>query len=150
MMLPNETRWCGIRDSLLNFVGNTDHMKNLMLGDTYVSQNVKTLIVNDLLCSRVNEIVLDLDEVGKAQNTIQSQHTFLSDAIHLWIGLMETYKWNPQIVEMIESRIDKMDVFSDMALAAYLLDPKYRGEKLSDDQKEKLKFSFSINYQRME
>lgn len=63
---------------------------------------------------------------------------------------METYKWNPQIVEMIESRIDKMDVFSDMALAAYLLDPKYRGEKLSDDQKEKLKFSFSINYQRME
>lgn len=66
MMLPNETRWCGIRDSLLNFVGNTDHMKNLMLGDTYVSQNVKTLIVYDLLCSRVNEIVLDLDEVGKA------------------------------------------------------------------------------------
>lgn len=49
---------------------------------------------------------------------------------------METYKWNPQIVEMIESRIDKMDVFSDMALAAYLLDPKYRGEKFSDDQKD--------------
>lgn len=66
MMLPNETRWCGIRDSLLNFVGNTDHMKNLMLGDTYVSKNVKTLIVNDLLCSRVNEIVLDLEEVDKA------------------------------------------------------------------------------------
>lgn len=86
------------------------------------------------MASQVNELVMDVDDVGKMLNLFQAEKTSLGEATNLWRKLEIDLQWNGNVTEAINSRIKKSYIYHPLALAAHILDRRFMGKGLSEDQ----------------
>lgn len=130
--LPGDTRWCGNRDALLSYQKNLGIFKAIVAGES-VDQTISHLLFNDVFNAKVNELIMDLDPIAATLNELQKTETTLATAVELWKDLEEKCSWN--IADTLQYRFKKSLIFNDIALVANIVDPRYKGRKLSNTEK---------------
>lgn len=127
--MPFEVRWCSYRNTIQNYVDNLTHFKTLA---AEIDSSAAKVLFDEAVTKACNDALVVLDPVCKLLNTCLKAETRLPHAVHMWMKLLQdaTERTEP----IIRKRIRKSKVFSDASLAAYLLDPRFRGELKHEDQ----------------
>ena len=86
------------------------------------------------LYQQVKDLISQLKPVASALAVLESDSTNIADACHTWSNLLRNEELKPHSAA-VKRRFEQ--AISHWHLVAYLLHPKYRGENLNFEQKEK-------------
>lgn len=132
VVLPADTRWCSQRDACVSLKTNLSAMRKVAANDDSdkIPSSVKSLLYDEHFLEQVYSTIELLDPVSQLINTCQGKDTSVSEAVELWLQLRlpDGYEEKMKFVE--KRRKHALNVYS---LAANVLDPRFRGEKLSED-----------------
>lgn len=126
---PFQVRWCTYRDSLMSFTNNVEAFRRIAQRNADINSKIALIIYNDDLIQECKDAIATMDPVCKLLNEVQKNTTKVSDALENWNVLLEqSPEW---LREIVMEKLKKHSVFSDEAIIANILDPKYRGKRLS-------------------
>ena len=141
--LPSEVRWNSFEECLTTFTNNyhlyidisTQHEEDFPL-------NILNILGNVAVYQEANYLKNHLQIVSAALNKLQSDSTNISNAVEIWLALIE----NPNLTQYKEVFLRRFrEAISPAHLVANMTDPKYMGNKLSTNLEEKAE-AFLINY----
>ena len=132
--LPGNTRWNSQLTCLETFEWN--HNSYIKVSNDHLQEMDQFTVVcicDFNLLQQVKDVIMKLKPVSRALDTLQSNSTIITDACHLWCSLL---KDNLKLHFVKVKKRFEQSILS-CHLVTYLLHPKYRGEYLSYEQKEK-------------
>jgi hypothetical protein len=137
-ILPGDTRWNSELDCIQNFLSNRCHYQKI-IQDYDKEYSFDQVVVDKVnayaLCKNAMNMVEQLKPIASALDKCQSDGTSLADACDIWLDLLSNPYLEPH-KKAVEKRFK--DAIVPEHLAAYMLQLKYRGEKLTDKQSEKV------------
>lgn len=138
------TRWTSQRGAAESFLKNLPFMKKVAAdcdaeyennkNAIRPKPNVSQLLFNADFVETVKELVDILDPVAELTNCCQKSDVSVADAAEKWFDLLANESHD--LSEYVEQRCKKSNVFNNVTLLANFLHPVYRGQKLSESQKE--------------
>lgn len=156
--LPGSTRWNSQLTCLETFERN--HNSYIKVSNDHLQEMDQCIVarIRDFnLLQQVKDLIMQLTPVSRALDTLQSNSTTVADACHLWCKLLKDDNLKPHFVT-VKKRFSQSIL--PWHLLAYLLHPKYRGEYLSYEQKEKAReclqkinpsfLSYAVNFELKE
>lgn len=140
------TRWTSQRNAAESFLKNLSMMKTVTAAchaekeidkdATAPKPHVSKLLFNAQFVDSVKETLEILDPVAKLTNKCQQSNFSAGDAVEEWIFLFEE---GPEALRpFLDYRCKKSDVFNIIALTANYFHPIYRGQKLSQEQRDRV------------
>ena len=131
LILPSETRWNSIADCLEIYLQNWPLLVNIPL-----TPHIKSKVLDMNLKSNAEDLLHRLKPVAKALNKLQTNQTKISEAVEIWKALRE------ELLNILPS--DKVNIverrykqaIEDVHLLANMLDPRFLGSNLSDEEEE--------------
>lgn len=94
---------------------------------------VSQLLFNADFVESVNELVDILDPVAELTNYCQKSDVSVADAAKKWLDLLGSESL--ELKKYVEERCTKSNVFNTVTMIANSYHPVYRGQKLSESQK---------------
>jgi len=134
LQLPGDTRWNSQLTCVDTFIGNHagyTHIANSH-GDE-LDKNIVKLIRDYNLSKQVKDLSKQLEPVGDALDRLQGDKVSIADACDTWLDLLSNSNLQPHkqaVAARFKLAIQPVHYF------AYMLHPKYRGSKLSQQQQE--------------
>ena len=132
--LPNDTRWNSQLTCIDTFLKNRSaYLKICEENEEAIDARISQLVNNYNLYKQVKDLHAQLQSVGKCLDKLQGDSATLADACHEWLGLMKDknlMQYKNQIAARMKAALQPFHFL------AYMTDPKYKGERLNDQQKE--------------
>lgn len=132
--LPCETRWNSQLKCLQSFL--TNHAAYLSIVNEHlddIDRVVTDLIRNFNLHKQVKDLVKQLQPISIALDQLQKDTANIADATHEWLALLQNDILKPH-AQAVMNRFNQAILPHHMF--AYLMHPTYKGERLSNEQKE--------------
>lgn len=140
------TRWTSQRNAAESFLVNLSKMKKVAAAchaekaidkdATAPKPHVFKLLFDGQFVASVKETLEMLDPVAKLTNKCQQSNFSAGDAVEEWMSL---YEEGPEALRsFLDYRCKKSDVFNITALTANYFHPIYRGQKLSQEQRDRV------------
>lgn len=135
-VLAGDTRWNSEIDMVESFLANRcyyqqiiqEHEKDLSFDSLLVAK-----VMDYSLCKNGKDLVDQLRPIASALDRCQSDGSSLADACDAWLGLLSEPALRPH-EKVVNKRFQ--DAITLEHLTAYMLHPKYRGEKLTMEQQQ--------------
>lgn len=118
---------------------NIRFMKQMAADDCGISNvtikaTISEMIFNQNFLNAVNKLYELLSPVSELILNFQRENCSIADAVEHWLDFFAIT--TNEIRELAMTRCDRNNVFNKFALAANVLHPLYRGQKLSIDQQD--------------
>lgn len=132
--LPGDTRWNSQVTCIESFLRNRQaYQKITEENEQHVDRDIANLINNYHLYKQAKDTMLQLKPIAESLNRLQSDDATIDDACHVWLSLLKEESLEPHTAEISKRMAQAMQPFHFLA---YFLNPKYKGEGLSNIQKE--------------
>lgn len=132
------TRWCSNRDCVQNFLDNYPYYLAVKEDGLKIEYDITLMLeeesIEELIIGAQNVLSV-LNPIAVALNKFQAKGISLSECVDVWIDLIMNADQNSLLI--INRRIERNKALSDLALAAYTMDHRYKGARLNDDQKQR-------------
>lgn len=133
--LPVLTRWSSQLTCFETFIRNhTSYVKITNEHHDELDSNIVARIRDFNLYQQVKDLISQLKPIASALAFLESDSANIADACHMWCNLLRNEELKPHSA-IVKKRFEQ--AISHWHLVAYLLHPKYRGENLNYEQKEK-------------
>lgn len=136
LVFPQDVRWNTLADTIQCFLNNW-HILYKVCNDNRAAIDETIFVkVKDLhIKSMAQEYLVNLKKVALSLDLIQSDSCTISEATHIWLDLKLFFEFEAHNSSMTESFNYRFDMaITEYHLLAYILDPRYFGTKLTDDQ----------------
>lgn len=137
------TRWTSQRGAGVSFLKNLPFMKKVAAECDAEYENdknairpkpaVSQILFNADFVESVKKLVDMLDPVAELTNYCQKSDVSVADAAEKWLDLLENE--SHELQKYVEDCCTKSNVLNDVTMIANFLHPVYRGQKLSESQK---------------
>jgi len=132
--LPGDTRWNSQMDCMSSFLRNRQSYQVIVKDhEDEINAHVAEIINDYNLYKDVTDVVQMLDPVSQALDKLQGEKANVSEACHTWLGLIEEESLQA-CKSIVSTRMNK--ALKPFHFFAYLMDHKYRGKRLSPEQRE--------------
>lgn len=132
--LPGDTRWNSQQTCIETFLRNREFMIRITQEHSdSIDSSIAWKVNNFNLYQQVKDLHIQMKPISVTLDRIQGDSANAADACDAWITLLQ----HPDLTmhsKVIESRMNQ--ALQPFHLAAYLLNPKYRGVHLSEQQTE--------------
>lgn len=149
-VLYSVIRFASSRNALKSFLDNLSFMKRVAAdedeeGVDEDDEDAKSrkpdpsgtqLLFNASFVESVRKMYETMDPIGKLINLCQKSESSAADAIEEWLDLLDQAP--AELQTLAQTRCMKSNVFNNVTIAANFLHPVYRGQKLSDLQKNEV------------
>lgn len=132
--LPGDTRWKSQLTCIETFLHNrAAYQKIVEEHEDDIDRDIATLINDYNLYKQAKDTLQQLKPVAVSLDRLQKDNATIHEACHTWLMLLKEESLQPRIQEVTK----RMDLaMKPFHFLAYLLNPKYKGEGLSNNQKE--------------
>ena len=135
LILPNETRWNSVADCLDLYIKNWPILANMKL-----PKAIESKITDVNLRGNGKELLSRLKPISVALDKLQRDNTKISDAVEIWKDLEN------ELRDLLHEREELSDRFrsrynqaiQDSHIVSNMLDPRYLGARLSDDEYDRV------------
>jgi hypothetical protein len=132
--LPGDTRWNSQLTCIETFIRNhPGYTQVANAHDDEIDKNILKHIRDYNLLKQAKDLMKQLKSVGDALNHLQGDKVSVADACDSWLDLQSDSNLEPHR-QTVNARF-KLAIQS-MHCLAYMLHPKYKGAKLSEEQQE--------------
>lgn len=140
--LPNDTRWNSQGDCLHTFITNYHKYIEIRMDidaaadpdhQLKFDEGVARVLDNVGLHTQAIHLQKQLKEVSVALDKLQADNTTISDAVEVWLDLMESHELEPYRMAISARFKDAMEPFHFLA---NMMDPRYNGRRLKLDQEK--------------
>lgn len=137
LKLPTDVRWNSVADCIESYVDNWHILSKICSENrTAFETNITAKVNNINLKNNAQDYLKTLKLISVALDRVQKNFCVISEATEIWINLLEEFRLND-----IENEITCCEKRFNQALtgahfAANILDPRYCGQKLNNDQIE--------------
>lgn len=130
--LPNDTRWNSHVDCVKSFTTNYHKYREIALEHNKdFHANISNILNNVGLYNEAVHLEKQLCLIANALDKFQKETTMISDAVGIWVDLLSSdvlKPYHPHLNKRFQQAIQPSHILAN------LMDPKYRGQNLSDDQ----------------
>lgn len=148
LILPNDVRWNTVVDSLSSYIKNWPIL--LSICENYRSEidnSISDKIKNIGLKRNVEDFLAYLKPISIALDSIQTDNCTISSAVHIWKKLEINLKELKVDDKMMKSFITRYNqALGAPHFLAYLIDPRYCGKFLTDEEKKEAMFYAKEKY----
>ncbi|XP_011860419.1 PREDICTED: uncharacterized protein LOC105557715 [Vollenhovia emeryi] len=159
LILPLDTRWNTLCNCFESYIKNWHILAKICTENrAAIDIKISTQVQNLDLKSNIQNIVLKLRKIAVALDKIQAETCTIGEVTQIWLNLSEDIKeetFTQQEIQCFQNRFNM--AITPPHYLANLLDHRFRGQKLSQDQlEEALEYAatyhaeampFIINYQ---
>lgn len=133
--IPGETRWNSQIACLKTFITNRPfYLQIVDNNEDEIDNDIKCLVNNLHLYKEAKNMYNQLEPVAKALMKLQHDNNAnIADACEIYLELLQNEQLNPHFSK-VKCSFDK--AMTPVHFLAHLMNPKYKGEKLSQDQEE--------------
>ena len=159
--LPGDTRWTGISDMFSSFINSKQVLRRLSLkhffGRIMRKQqpfNLDNQILSDDFWQNCEETFEFFESIIIGIKIVEGDKSTLADVAHAYINYLESYEDKINDCKLLDN-IEKLkaknilkqrcEIKQPFVFAIYLIHPKFKGEKLTLNQRKEAK-SFMIKY----
>lgn len=132
--LPGDTRWKSQLVCIESFHRNRHaYQKITEEHEDCIDRDISNLINNYNLYKQSKDTLSQLKPIADSLDRLQSDSATIDEACHTWLSLLKEECLQPRISDISKRMTQSMQPFHFLA---YLLNPKYKGDGLSNTQKE--------------
>jgi hypothetical protein len=157
LKLPGATRWGSLLACFRSLLKNKDVLQTIVMEENFIldgdvkklkdqKRAIKALVLDRSLFLLFEDLVCILEPVAKWITYFQSDSTMISDCFHVFIDLKQKFqvlKSSGKISEAVFTALNKWLLlrwnagYSDVHGLSYLLDPRYLGQNMDEDNRSK-------------
>lgn len=142
--LPGDTRWKSQLTCIESFHRNKHaYMQIIEENEHHIDKDVSNIIRNYNLYKQSKDLLLQLKPIADALDRLQSDTATLDEACRVWLSLLKDENLQSRHQEVSKRLTQSLQTFHYLA---YLLNPKYKGEGLTDKQKESARSYLTERY----
>lgn len=146
-------RFASSRNAIKSFLKNVPYMKKVAADDEVASGDEEEEVEEDVAARKpvpdVTQLLFNENSIGSAKNMLEIMETIgelinfcqkstssIADAVEMWLKLLGNASNDLQT--LANNRCKTSNVFNDDTLTANFLHPIYRGQNLSEAQKDQV------------
>lgn len=132
--LPCETRWNSQLDCVSSYLKNRVSLLEIIdVHEEDIAVSIVRIVNNIAIYKEAKHLFKQLTPIAKALDFLQGDKSYIFDTVRLWIKLIENEDLRPYH-DILFKRMNQS--ITPAHLVAYLLHPKFKGEGLTEIQKE--------------
>lgn len=129
--LPNETRWNSHFATVETFISNYSKYIEIQVEQNDLSPSITKIISNVMILREANNLLKQMTVVGTALDKLQSDSTYLADAVEIWFDVTECTDLESHIMQFKLRRDQALEPFHYLANITH---PQYMGKRLTGAQ----------------
>lgn len=144
LKLPAKTRWGSLFMTVDSLLRNKEALQcTVLVENLNVKQNIKKVVLDDAFWQNLQYTKQILHPVSKSINLVESDRSILSEVPFVFKYIKDTILNIPQQVDLTSSLIESLLKYVEeryefcskpIHFAANLLDARFKGEQLNEDQ----------------
>lgn len=136
--LPNDTRWNSHFATVETFVSNYAKYVEIQVAHEDFSPPIARLISNVTILRAANNLLKQMTVIGRALDKLQSDSTYLADAVEIWFDVTECKELESHKPQFEQRRCQALEPFHYLANMTH---PKCMGTRLTDLQVSQLAYN---------
>lgn len=137
LVLPVETRWNTIADSVESYLKNWEILVKVCKDNSEeVDEEIIKKVNNKILKRKTEDYLERMKPITVALDHVQRETTLISDAVEIWLKLkddMKEYLTDKTDMDNFEKRISV--ALTPAHFLANMIDPRYEGRRLTPEQR---------------